>query len=232
VPGYKALPDRFDDDTAPHVRYAEVLRRAGDLAEAAHMLEISLAAYAETSPELPGWLCARLASLYRMLGRYEDEVRLLERFRDSQSSAGASGRFDARLSKVRAIAERKRRTETRALSSVRRVINGCEDEDLPMTGMPSPAEDAFSAETVKGLRHGFAAAGCGDAALMLSAEALDALLRESRTRGHQAEQMVVALKSAWRDTPRPPAVPAEAWDGVYRDALTRALADHFRDILP
>src|SRR3954447_26548297 len=96
VPGYKALPDRFDDDTAPQVRYAEVLQRAGDPAEAAYMLEISLDAYALASPELPGWLCARLASLYRMLGRYEDEVRLLERFRDSQSSPGASGRFDAR----------------------------------------------------------------------------------------------------------------------------------------
>jgi hypothetical protein len=232
VPGYKALPSQFKDDAADHVRYAEVLQRAGDLSEAAHMLESTLCVCERTTSELPGWLCGRLASLYRTLGRYDDEVLLLERYRESQSSADAGSRFDARLSKARAIAERKRRTDTRALSSVRCVINGCEDEDLPMTSAPSRDDDAFSADTMDALRRAFAAAARDETDLKLAAEPLDALSRETRVRGVLAEHMVVALKSAWQTTPRPPDVAAAAWDGMYRDALTRALADHFKDLLP
>ena len=53
--------------------------------------------------------------VYRTLKRYDDEVELLERYRESQTSEEARTRFDARLSKARAIAERKRRPLTGAL---------------------------------------------------------------------------------------------------------------------
>src|ERR1700738_5725623 len=73
VPGYKALPVEFSGPAAEHVRYAEVLQRAGDPDEAVRLLEATLELYALTTPELPGWLCGRLAALYRALKRYDDE---------------------------------------------------------------------------------------------------------------------------------------------------------------
>ena len=62
---------------------------------------------------MPGWICGRLASIYRTLKRYDDEVMLLERYRESQTTEEARTRFDARLSKARAIADRKRRAADR-----------------------------------------------------------------------------------------------------------------------
>ncbi len=128
MPGYRSLPHQISGSAAEQVRIAELLRREGDLPGAVRLLEVTLEECASALPQLPGWLCGRLASLYRSQHRYDDEVRLLERYRESQTSDEARGRFDARLSKARAIAERKRKTPTRALSSVRCVINGHEDE--------------------------------------------------------------------------------------------------------
>ncbi len=103
---------------------------------------------------------------------------------------------------------------------------------MPMTGMPFRDDDAFSMETMNALRLAFEAAARGETGLKLDAEPLDALTRETREQGRLAEHMVVALKSAWQGTTRPAGVAADAWDGLYRDALTRVLALHFRDILP
>ena len=83
------------------------------------VLEQALDASLRQQPEIPGWLCCRLAALYRSHGRYDDEVHLLERCRASQRSEEARTRYDARLSKARTIAERKRRRESGALASVR-----------------------------------------------------------------------------------------------------------------
>jgi hypothetical protein len=83
------------------------------------LLEEALSASYELRQELPGWLCGRLAALYRTLGRYDDEVHLLERYRESQRNEEARTRYDARLSKARTIAERKRRHDSGALQSVR-----------------------------------------------------------------------------------------------------------------
>ncbi len=124
MPGYKALPHQFSGPAAEQVRDAEVLLRAGDPGEAVRMIERTLEMCALESGALPSWLCGRLAALYRLQERYDDEVQLLERHRESQTSEETRTRFDARLSKARAIAERKRRRDTRALSSVRRIING------------------------------------------------------------------------------------------------------------
>lgn len=124
VPGYKTLPQDVAGPAAEQVRCAEALQRAGQFVEATHLLEVTLEDSTRCGGVPPGWLCGRLAALYRALKRYDDEVGLLERYREAQTSEDARTRFDARLSKARAIAERKRRTETYALASVRRVLRG------------------------------------------------------------------------------------------------------------
>jgi len=227
VPGYKALPEEFDGPAAEQVRYAEVLQRAGDAGEAVRLLELTLDTCAKTRPELPGWLCGRLAALYRALKRYDDEVLLLERYRESQSSEEARTRFDARLSKARAIAERKRRTDTRALASVRRVITGRDDDDAVVT--PVDMDDALDIPdaTMAALREGFVTATQADSGGGALARAVEQLCADSREQHQPPERLVTALRLAWRLTPRPPLVSAEQWRGVYQDALSRALGIHF-----
>jgi hypothetical protein len=229
VPGYKALPDEFIGPAAEHVRYAEVLQRAGDPHEAMLLLEASLDACEQRAKVLPGWLCGRLAALYRALKRYDDEVLLLERYRESQTSEEARTRFDARLSKARAIAERKRRTETRALASVRRVMNGREDAEMPVRSSPLADVGVFADDTVRGIRAGLTEVAHDG----LESEALrDALARvrdEVRHGAQLPERMVAALKDIWRTTPRPPAIGELAWEAAYRSMLTRVLALYFED---
>jgi hypothetical protein len=227
VPGYKALPDEFDGPAAEQVRYAEVLQRAGAAAEAVRLLELTLESCVRTKPELPGWLCGRLAALYRALKRYDDEVRLLERYRESQSSEDARTRFDARLSKARAIAERKRRTDTRALASVRRVLTGRDDDDVVVTPVDMDDALAFCDETMAALRAALVAATQADGGSGALASAVERLCAESREQDHPPERMVAALRLAWRITPRPPLIAAEHWRAVYQDALAQSLAIHF-----
>src|SRR4051794_33627166 len=121
MPGYRSLSAHLSGMAADHAREAEAHQRGGDAAMAAKLLEEALEASVRTKPELPGWICGRLASIYRSLKRYDDEVMLLERYRESQTTEEARTRFDARLSKARAIAERKRRPVTGALETVRQV---------------------------------------------------------------------------------------------------------------
>src|SRR5215217_5006206 len=121
MPGYRSLSSHISGRAAEHAREAEVRQRDGDPEAAARLLEDALEASRRVRPELPGWVCGRLASIYRTLKRYDDEALLLERYRESQSSEEARTRFDARLSKARAIADRKRRPDTGALATVRQV---------------------------------------------------------------------------------------------------------------
>lgn len=219
----------FSGPAAEHVRYAEVLQRAGDPDEAVCMLETTLDLYARTNPELPGWLCGRLAALYRALKRYDDEVVLLERYRESQSSEDARTRFDARMSKARAIAERKRRTDTRALSSVRRVINGREDDDVPIIAVPDGDDGAFPTETVYGVREALLAAALNDVTPAPTENVLSRMCAQAHAQGHPPERLVAALKEIWRATPRPPRVDVRRWESTYRVALTSTLALYFGD---
>ncbi|MDB4899720.1 MAG: hypothetical protein JWN53_1528 [Gemmatimonadetes bacterium] len=122
MPGYRALSSNVTGAAADHAREAESLRREGDPHMAVQLLESAIEATRALNAELPGWLCGRLAALYRTLGRYDDEVLLLEQYRESQRTEEARTRFDARLSKARTIAERKRRSDSGALSSVRKVM--------------------------------------------------------------------------------------------------------------
>ncbi|MDQ6633203.1 MAG: tetratricopeptide repeat protein [Gemmatimonadota bacterium] len=227
MPGYKALPIEFSGPAAEHVRYAEVLQRAGDPDEAVRMLETTLDLYALTTPELPGWLCGRLAALYRALKRYDDEVTLLERYRESQSSEEARTRFDARLSKARAIAERKRRTDTRALSSVRRVINGYEDADTPKNDAPFADDDAFPAVTAIAVREALVEAALNSASPGPAGDALAIMCAYAHQQDHPPERLVAALKEIWRGTPRPERIDVRRWETTYRSALGRVLTLYF-----
>lgn len=146
MPGYRALSTAVTGSAADSAREAESRRREGEPETAVLLLEEALQASRGTTPELPGWLCGRLAALYRTLGRYDDEVHLLERYRDSQSSEEARSRYDARLSKARTIADRKRRTDSGALLSVRKVLGTPRRRSTPsgnaVIRSPSAAPDA------------------------------------------------------------------------------------------
>jgi hypothetical protein len=123
MPGYRPLPSRNSGPLADSVRSAEQSQRDGDPAGAIVLLEEALAASLRLRPEVPGWLCGRLAALYRTLGRIDDEVYLLERYGASQTQDDARTRYDARLSKARAIAERRRPKDNGALASIRQTLD-------------------------------------------------------------------------------------------------------------
>ncbi|HEU4723524.1 MAG TPA: hypothetical protein VFS59_19375 [Gemmatimonadaceae bacterium] len=185
-------------------------------------------------PEMPGWICGRLASIYRTLKRYDDEVELLERYRESQTSEEARTRFDARLSKARAIAERKRRSSTGALETVRQVRH----RSSLRRRSPSRAQLAISG-----------ANGASVATSRLEAELRDALVDHSpagdeRLRGVLArmcasavaedahmEDLVATLKSAWTEAPMPSALSEEEWHARYSATLVELLALYFGDQL-
>ena len=118
MPGYRLLASHVSGPVADCIRDADLLRCSGDVAGAAAVLERALEAAARR-PEMPASICGRLAALYRTLGRYDDEVGLLERYADSHVADDLRARFTARLSKARALAERHRRFDTGALRTVR-----------------------------------------------------------------------------------------------------------------
>jgi ParB-like chromosome segregation protein Spo0J len=121
MPGYRTLSSHLLGAVAEIVREAEGHQRDGNLASAACLLEQGLEQATDEGGETPAWLCGRLASLYRSLQRYDDEVALLERYGESQASEESRARFRARLSKARAIAYRCRKADTGALRTVRDV---------------------------------------------------------------------------------------------------------------
>ena len=122
MPGYRALPEYYSGTVADLTREAGLLEESGQQADAIAVYERALAAAAMEAETLPGFLCGRLAMLYRQAGRYADEVDLLERYRMSQTSEAARTRFDAKLSKARALLQKHSRPdECGALASIRKV---------------------------------------------------------------------------------------------------------------
>lgn len=85
-------------------------------------LEAALAEYVRDERPMPSAICGRLAAVYRALERFDDEVMLLEQYRESQVDDIARARFEARLGKARTLAERMRRRESGAISSVRDIL--------------------------------------------------------------------------------------------------------------
>jgi hypothetical protein len=207
-------------DAADQAREADARHRVGDSAAAIRLLEEALSASIAKAPVYPGWLCGRLAALYRTLGRYDDEVRLLERYRESQTSEEARTRYDARLCKARAIAERKRRRDSGALDSVRASIG------RPRTPVP-PALGGFGDEAIGMLATALAA----DADLFPSAlrVGLDALIAEGQAVEAPAELLVTALKTALAVSGASNGVSAEQRSARYSDALVQLLALYFEE---
>ncbi|MDQ2667355.1 MAG: hypothetical protein M3Z05_15260 [Gemmatimonadota bacterium] len=121
MPGFRLLPENITGLAADRAREGTVLEGTGDLPGAISLYEAALAESLAESPQMPGFLCGRLAAMYRRERRYQDEVDLLEGYRDSQTNEVARSRFDARLSKARALADKHIRSESSALASVRAI---------------------------------------------------------------------------------------------------------------
>ncbi len=228
MPGYRSLSTHLSGTAADHAREAEAHQRGGDAAMAAQLLEEALEASVRTRPEMPGWICGRLASIYRSLKRYDDEVMLLERYRESQTTEEARTRFDARLSKARAIAERKRRPVTGALETVRQVRRRSKERRR------GPARVVASTPASVEMELTSAQSELRLALLDISPEG-DARLRgclaELCADGHegdlQMEDLVTTLKNAWEATPVPPELSVEAWQQRRSNALVVLLALYF-----
>jgi hypothetical protein len=218
-------------DAAEQAREAESRHRAGDVDAAILMLEEALRASLATRPEIPGWLCGRLAALYRTSGRYDDEVRLLERYRESQNAGEARTRYDARLSKARTIAERKRRSESGALASVRASL----DRPRARRGATRRAIEAaapmrdFSEPVLLELRDALGDAADADERRLRAV--LVRLSDEARVAGAPAERLVEAMKAA-RDTPEVEPSLADIRRGRYGSGLLLLLALHFEEETP
>lgn len=212
MPGYRALSSHVTGAAADSAREAESLRRDGDPHTAAILLEEALAASAAASPELPGWLCGRLAALYRTLGRHDDEVMLLERYRASQTSDDARSRYDARLSKARTIAERKRRSESGALASVRKVIGAPRRRSGPV----AQPDDALTART-------------SPASRVIPAERLAAVIVAFTDRSPSRDEMLARAVSALAATARDEGISVELLVEGLRDASRLALSPSFSE---
>lgn len=231
MPGYRSLSSHLSGAAAEHAREAEEQQRGGDVAAAARLLEEAMESSLLVRPEIPGWLCGRLASLYRTLKRYDDEVELLERYRESQSSEEARTRFDARLSKARAIADRKRRTNTGALASVRQVRDRSRGRRtpsptiLPVTATREAPVEFFSAARLAALG-GALSDGSADAPERLRDAIVD-LCHDARMRDLPMEILVSTLKSTWSAIPVPAETSAEQWHERYAAALVELLARYF-----
>ena len=226
MPGYKALPPFMTGDAADQVREAEARHRIGDSAAAVALLEEALTASLAARPVYPGWLCGRLAALYRTLHRYDDEVELLERYRESQTSEESRTRYDARLSKARTIAERKRRSPSGALDSVRESLG------RPRTRRSRSAAASTPARLVSpGAMSALTAAlhdESGDHAA-LTRVAVGQLAAEGRAAHAPVELLVAALKTAAAATN---GIPADELSSRYGAALIELLALFFEDDTP
>jgi hypothetical protein len=195
MPGYRSIPTSFTGDAAESVRAAALLTKNGDLAGAAALLEEALAASLLVRHEMPGWLCGRLAVLYRSLGRLEDEVHLLERYCDSQTSDDARSRYDARLSKARTLLARKRPTnDSGANASVRELLQRRRPR-FHVARSQQPIDVGLPDAELEGLTALFALRSRKSFDTRL-AEVVTLCSRHARRRGISLEEMVGSLRIA------------------------------------
>jgi hypothetical protein len=229
MPGYRSLSSHISGAAAERAREAELQQRGGDAEAAARLLEDALESSVRVRPELPGWVCGRLASIYRTLRRYDDEVALLERYRDSQTSEEARNRFDARLSKARAIAERKRRSDTGALATVRQVrVRSSQRRRAPSSSSATVSlhhASEFAPAELFELRAALGDTSADGPELMRAA--MLRLCGAARRMDEPMESLVGALKSCWAETPKPQALDDDAWHERYASALVELLAFYF-----
>ena len=230
MPGYRSLSANLSGTAAEHAREAELSQRHGDPHSAARLLEEALAASLRSRPEMPGWVCGRLASIYRTLKRYDDEVELLERYRESQTSEEARTRFDARLSKARAIAERKRRPVTGALETVRQVRHrSSQRRRTPPRGQTLVSLSSAAARGASSMEMELRAALMDRSSRRneRTRAALTALCAVAHDEDMQMEHLVAALKRAWTDAPLPADLTDEQWHERYSATLVELLALYF-----
>jgi tetratricopeptide (TPR) repeat protein len=123
MPKYRPFSATVAGPTADSARAAEALQREGDLSAAIRVLERALtAAESEADPVTAGWVYSRLATLYRRVGRLEDEVNLLERYCESHQEDDWRLRFNARLYKARTLLSRSRGEQNPVQRSVSRAL--------------------------------------------------------------------------------------------------------------
>ncbi len=222
MPGYRAIAVSLTGPVAEGARAAEAHQREGDSAAAVRMLEEALAASLTQRPEMPGWLVGRLAALYRSLERYDDEVFLLERYQKTQSSEESRTRYDARLSKARTIAARKRPRDSEALASVRRVMGETRSRarKTPADAPVAILDPATVAELARAL-----ADESSDYERRVDA-ALARLSDEARARSLTVEHLVVVLMQAASHGPAHRLEDAQR-TGRYGAALLQLLALYY-----
>ena len=92
---------------------------AGLAPEAAALYERAFCESLEFKTALPSFVVGRLAVLYRRLGQFDNEIYLLERYRDSLVDDDLQARYRARLTKAYALAAQHRGSDSVALASVR-----------------------------------------------------------------------------------------------------------------
>jgi hypothetical protein len=224
MPGFPPLSAQLSGAAADSVRAAESLQRGGEPEHAAVMLEEALAASLAITPVIPGWLCGRLAALYRALGRLDDEVLLLEQYRDSQPDDDARTRYDARLSKARSLAERRRRTESGAVISVRNSLQTPRSRPAIHAAHPPVEVPAASLAPLADLLH-----QRSDAEFTALVDAgITAFLHDLRARDVPLHQVVDSLRRAARGAAVGSPAEAQALQR-YSIALVRLLALHFSE---
>lgn len=120
MPKYRPFSATEAGPTADSARAAEALQHNGDVHAAIRILERALAEGGDQAGAMTsGWMFSRLATLYRRVGRLEDEVDLLERYCESHQEDEWRLRFNARLYKARALLSRSREEQSPIRHSVR-----------------------------------------------------------------------------------------------------------------
>ena len=226
MPGYKPLPLSVIGAEADQVRQAESRRRGGDPGTAIQLLEDALEASLQVTPVLPGWLCGRLAALYRTIGRHDDEVLLLERYRDSQEVDEARTRYNARLSKARTIAERKRRSDSGALDSVRALMGRPSARRTTAQRLALAPEVAFSPGVLAAVTAALSRENGGSEQQALD-HSLAQLCEEGHARDMPLEAIVAGLKLAYDAVAD--ARPVAPRDTRYDSALLVLLSLYFSE---
>lgn len=111
--------DSFPGDLGDLVRDAMDRGADGQSQEAALLYERAFNLALSGESDVPPFIVGRLAVIYRRLGRFDDEIFLLERYRDSLTNDELQTRYRARLTKAYALASQHRLTDSGALASVR-----------------------------------------------------------------------------------------------------------------
>jgi hypothetical protein len=229
MPGYRALAESFSGSVADRVREAAVLEKEGDLVAALRCYEEALAEHLTYQSEMPAFLCGRLATLYRRLGLNDQEVALLEQYRDSQTSDEARSRFQARLSKAMVVAEKKRRRESGALASVRAIREAGSGRSRRAARLknatPSAAADVSRGDPGTQLVRALRFAGGGEASPALTAAVAQFCTSVKIVGG--MEDLVAALKAAVADNPRPDEISPAEWKERCSLALQLCVAVYF-----